>query len=314
MRHLPEYQISRDQKEYLHQDAADKFPTIARIRNEHNVRYVDLQELKEAIERPPFLSHMNIKKGFVKNHPGYFESKHPMFLPRPGWICSQCKSYEVTGNEFQIHDWTEDEVREQAPVHCDQPMKLGVISYFHIEANYELTRNSIIQKLDQGKIDQAAWLFLRYILSEFSDLFIKRVIRDTIYFWKTYRQFAETFEFQLIRYFLSIFAKPNYQDHRFNTISLAEVNTINLNYINGEQTSKNSAVDVISSRYEDWKEIVIEHVRKQHPEMLMEYLGYLWAIDGIIHNLDEPGHFPDITGIKRPNTNFKKFVDGLVEK
>jgi hypothetical protein len=313
MRHLPEYQISRELKDYLHKDAAKKFPTIAKIRNTFNAPYVDLEELNQAIANPPILSHLNMKKGFLDIYPGYFASKHPLFLPRSGWICSQCNMYQMTGHEFHNRDWEEDEVKEHAPLHCNQPMKLGVISYFHMEVKYELIRTELIEALDHGKIDAAAWLFLQYIISEFADLFIKRVIRDTIFFWKTYPQLTKTFEFELIQYFLSIFAKYNYQDHRFNKISLAEVNTVNLNYINNELKSNQSALDVITSRYDDWKEIVIDHIKTQHNEYLLKYLGYLWAIDGIVHHLGDPGHFPDMTGIKRPNTNMRKFVDGFAK-
>ncbi|MCY3410289.1 MAG: hypothetical protein INQ03_01520 [Candidatus Heimdallarchaeota archaeon] len=158
--------ISKKKDEYLHPDAADKFPKIARVMQEYSKKqykvrdalsiYTNLikqeQEIQDMEKRRNILKYRSLlKKRYV------IKRKEAIAF----WHCAACNVHiRLTPDES-----LSDEKPEQ-PLHCEKMMKLGILSaadYHKLEREQMI--NDIISLCNDGKFEEAGMTFVDLTLA-----------------------------------------------------------------------------------------------------------------------------------------------------
>ncbi len=139
-------EMSRNKADYIHQDAAEKFPKIATILPHHSLReyrlrdeltgMVDLINKSHNYKKNTFLEYIN------QNYTILSKSKTKRRSAFAIWICDSCQDYSKVDIDLK----SIDDVPE-APIHCDIPMKLAMVPDFEYRKLIRLKKIQNIKRL-----------------------------------------------------------------------------------------------------------------------------------------------------------------------
>lgn len=161
------YKIPEDESVYLHPDAAAKFPKIARlVENNHYLLSVS-DELNTSVRSISNMYHWEREEAWKKIRGNWKNSFSLNLLkkkkPRAFWICEICLNKELIPKHVLMP--LEDNIEPNSPIHCDQQMKIGLMTdeeYF--DDQMEKSIEKIISQVVSNNLEDAGKLFLDLIL------------------------------------------------------------------------------------------------------------------------------------------------------